>query len=63
MQPMKMRNTIVIMASLLAMWFLAVKSPNIWVMAVGMIAAIGLTWYSVRRRTGGNPTDKPTDVK
>ncbi len=55
---MKTRNTIVITASLLAMWFLAVKSPNVWVMAVGMIAAIGLTWYAVRRGAKSGETDK-----
>ena len=61
---MKMRNTIVITASILAMWFLAVKSPNIWVMALGMIAAIGLTWYAVRRaRRAATRRDKPTDVR
>lgn len=58
---MKMRNTIVITASILAMWLLAVRSPNIWVMALGMIAAIGLTWYAVRRRSAEHPEDRPPD--
>lgn len=58
---MKMRNTIVITASILAMWVLAVKSPNIWVMALGMIAAIGLTWYAIRRGGCGSQCDKPSD--
>lgn len=36
-------------------------SLNIWFKALGMIAAVGLTWYAVRRRNAGAQLDKPSD--
>jgi Flp pilus assembly protein TadB len=58
---MKTRNTIVIAASILAIWVLSMSSLNIWFKALGMIAAIGLTWYAVRRRACGSQSDKSAE--
>ncbi|HPA16924.1 MAG TPA: hypothetical protein PLU30_04205 [Verrucomicrobiae bacterium] len=58
---MKTRNTIVITASILAIWVLSMTSLNIWFKALGMIAAIGLTWYAVRRRACACQCDKPAE--
>ncbi|MCC6352852.1 MAG: hypothetical protein IT577_03135 [Verrucomicrobiae bacterium] len=55
---MKTRNTIVMTASILAIWILTMSSLNIWFKALGMIAAVGLTWYAVRRRGCQCGTDK-----
>ena len=61
---MKTRNTIIIVASVLAIWILSVKlmdAQHIWFWGVGVIAAIGLTWYAVRRRGCGCQCDKSAD--
>lgn len=47
---MKFRNTIVIVASILAIWIVSMSGLNIWFKVLAMIAAIGLIWYAVRRR-------------
>jgi len=58
---MKTRNTIVITASILAIWILSMAPLNIWFKALGMIAAVGLTWYAVRRRNAEGQLDKSAD--
>jgi hypothetical protein len=57
---MKFRNTIVTVASILAIWIVSMSALNIWFKALAMIAAIGLIWYAVRRRAAEKAIEPPS---